>query len=94
MIDKVRNLLEASKKMIHLHLCEQEGIACGQPTFEQWTKAVDALTTAADAIQAIIDEAEKPSHKVNIDEGTGIVTFSKPDEAEKPSTCGSRQRQH
>jgi hypothetical protein len=35
---KLRTALE---RLHHLHLCEQEGIAVGQPTFEQWTEAVD-----------------------------------------------------
>jgi len=34
-------LLEALKKLVHLHGCEQEGIGSGQPTPEQWYKAVE-----------------------------------------------------
>ena len=29
------------KQLVHLHLCEQEGISSGQPTPTQWFKAVD-----------------------------------------------------
>ena len=44
------NLLKASKEILHLHLCEQEGMVSGQPTPEQWLKAVDEL---AEAIQEV-----------------------------------------
>jgi len=35
------SLIEAAKKLVHLHLCEQEAI--DMPTAEQWEGAVDAL---------------------------------------------------
>jgi hypothetical protein len=34
-------LLEALKELVHLHGCEQEGLLSGQPTPEQWYKAVE-----------------------------------------------------
>jgi len=41
-VKKQRNdLLNALKELVHLHGCEQEGLLSGQPTPEQWFKAVD-----------------------------------------------------
>ena len=34
------DLLNALKELVHLHGCEQEGLLSGQPTSEQWYKAV------------------------------------------------------
>ena len=34
-------LREALKELVHLHGCEQEGLLSGQPTPEQWYKAVE-----------------------------------------------------
>lgn len=39
-------LLEALKGLVYLHMCEQEGIGSGQPTFEQWIKAVEKVRLA------------------------------------------------
>jgi hypothetical protein len=39
-------VLGALKKLVHLHMCEQEGIASGMPTKEQWFEAVDEATKA------------------------------------------------
>ncbi len=39
-------LLEALKELIHLHGCEQEGLLSGQPTPEQWYKAVEKAERA------------------------------------------------
>lgn len=39
-------MLEALKELVHLHGCEQEGIGSGQPTFEQWIKAVEKAEQA------------------------------------------------
>ena len=39
-------LLEALKNLVHLHLCEQEGISSGMPTREQWLEAVDKASKA------------------------------------------------
>ena len=33
-------LLKLLKELVHLHMCEQEGLLSGQPTPEQWYKAV------------------------------------------------------
>lgn len=34
-------LLEALQQLLHLHLCEQEGLSSGQPTFKDWMEAYD-----------------------------------------------------
>lgn len=39
-------LREAAEQLLHLHMCEQEGLSSGQPTREQWLKAVDNLSAA------------------------------------------------
>lgn len=39
-------LLEVLKQLVHLHMCEQEGIASGMPTANQWLKAVDEAAKA------------------------------------------------
>ncbi|MGV8136514.1 MAG: hypothetical protein AB2L20_14995 [Mangrovibacterium sp.] len=44
------DLLSAAEEIARLHACEQEGIASGQPTPEQWYQAVNNLN---DAIQKI-----------------------------------------
>ena len=43
---KAKELVEASKEILHLHLCEQEGLSSGQPTRNQWLEAVDNLSQA------------------------------------------------
>ena len=47
---EVRNeskpLYIAASQILHLHLCEQEGIGSGQPTPKQWLDAVDKLSKA------------------------------------------------
>ena len=35
------NIIEAFDRLLHLHCCEQEGIQSGQPTPEEWFKAVE-----------------------------------------------------
>lgn len=47
------NLLEALQGLIHLHLCEQEGLTEGQPTYKQWVEAVKKGESA-------IEKALKP----------------------------------
>ena len=42
--DRMIKLKEAANELIHLHLCEQEGIVSGQPTSKQWLEAVDKLS--------------------------------------------------
>jgi hypothetical protein len=44
--DEVNKLVEAAKELLHLHLCEQEGIGSGQPTRIQWLTAVDNISEA------------------------------------------------
>jgi len=39
----MKELLKAVDRMIHLHMCEQEGIDVGQPSPDDWYKAVDNL---------------------------------------------------
>jgi hypothetical protein len=39
-------LLTALKQLVHLHGCEQEGLLSGQPTPEQWYKAVEQAEAA------------------------------------------------
>ena len=43
---EAEKLRKAAEHILHLHLCEQEGISSGQPTREQWLKAVDNLSEA------------------------------------------------
>ena len=42
-IDKIKHLL-------HLHACEQEGLSSGQPTPQDWIKAVDEANEAIDRL--------------------------------------------
>lgn len=44
--NKSKELWIAAKQIVHLHLCEQEGIGSGQPTPKQWLDAVDKLYKA------------------------------------------------
>jgi hypothetical protein len=44
-------LIQAARHLLHLHACEQEGLSAGQPTPEQWTEAVNALSDAVKARQ-------------------------------------------
>lgn len=41
---KAKKLLDAAKELIHLHMCEQEGLLSGKPTVQQWLTAVDNLS--------------------------------------------------
>jgi hypothetical protein len=45
-IEKSNLLFEASSEILHLHLCEQEGLSSGMPTREQWIEAVNKLSEA------------------------------------------------
>lgn len=38
--------LDKIKHLLHLHACEQEGISSGQPTPQEWSKAVDEANEA------------------------------------------------
>lgn len=40
------DLLAALQQLTFLHACEQEGIASGQPTAEQWYRAVEEANLA------------------------------------------------
>lgn len=44
-------LLWAAEKILHLHLCEQEGIGAGQPSPTDWLNAVDALSDAINNVK-------------------------------------------
>lgn len=48
--NEIYELIEAARQLIHLHSCEQEGIASGQPTPAQWLQAVDNLSNAINYI--------------------------------------------
>jgi hypothetical protein len=39
--DMTKELVEALERLVHLHMCEQEGIVSGQPTRNEWLEAVD-----------------------------------------------------
>jgi len=43
---EIERLRQPAAELLHLHLCEQEGIVSGQPTPKQWLKAVDELAKA------------------------------------------------
>lgn len=45
LIASAPDLLNALKQLVHLHMCEQEGIQSGMPTAKQWLKAVDEAAT-------------------------------------------------
>ena len=40
----VEGLLNAAGEILHLHLCEQEGLSSGQPSPKQWIEAVNKLS--------------------------------------------------
>lgn len=44
-------LLGAAEKILHLHLCEQEGIGAGQPSPTDWLNAVGALSDAINNVK-------------------------------------------
>lgn len=43
---KESDLVITAKELLHLHLCEQEGMLSGKPTRQQWLEAVDKLSEA------------------------------------------------
>ena len=55
--------LKAVDQLIHLHMCEQEGIDSGMPTSEQWQKAVDDLGEEREKLR----KNEKISEKIESD---------------------------
>ena len=48
----MKRIIESFDYLLHLHNCEMEGIESGQPTPEQWFKAVE------DAEKALINLKE------------------------------------
>jgi len=52
MMQNMGKIIKAFDYLLHLHNCEQEGIESGQPTPEQWYKAVE------DAEKALIELKE------------------------------------
>ena len=50
-IDKIKHLL-------HLHACEQEGLSSGQPTPQDWIKAVDEANEAIDRLDSATSKGE------------------------------------
>ncbi len=54
--DASSDLLTALTELVWLHLCEQEGLAPGAPTPEQWIAAVDKATLAIKKAEGKIDD--------------------------------------
>lgn len=48
---EIQKLRKASEEILHLHLCEQEGLSSGQPTPKQWIEAVNKLSEALNNIK-------------------------------------------
>jgi len=46
LISAAPDLLASLQHLVHLHMCEQEGISSGQPTATQWFEAVDQASAA------------------------------------------------
>ena len=51
-------LLKALSILLHLHYCEQEGIGAGQPTPEQWFKAVEYAEGVVQKAEAAIKNTD------------------------------------
>lgn len=51
--NKQEGLKEAAEKLLHLHLCEQEGLLSGKPTPKQWIEAVNKLSDALNSKQEV-----------------------------------------
>lgn len=51
------SLLDAAKQILHLHMCEQEGLSSGQPTRTQWLEAVDNLSDAITAEEDMVQRS-------------------------------------
>jgi len=69
---------EALQNLVHLHMCEQEGIESGQPTSEQWFKAVE------DAEEALRKEQEQGDMTEDEFDNKTECLFNKPT-TEQPS---------
>jgi hypothetical protein len=68
----VAGLVSAAENLLHLHLCEQEGLQSGQPTREQWLKAVDDISEAIshfkegkDGLKEFNEWLDEPSQPLN-----------------------------
>jgi hypothetical protein len=44
---------QALERLVHLHLCEQEGLSSGQPTPEMWMEAVNQASEALQTAQSL-----------------------------------------
>ena len=44
-------MYEALSQLVHLHLCEQEGISSGMPTSEQWMEAVNKACDVLEKVE-------------------------------------------
>jgi hypothetical protein len=44
---------QALERLVHLHLCEQEGLSSGQPTPEMWMEAVNQASEALQSAQSL-----------------------------------------
>jgi hypothetical protein len=58
--EAINKLVEASERMMFLHMCEQEGITCGMPKPSDWLAAVDYLGQALEPFRkAGLDETKE-----------------------------------
>lgn len=48
-------VVTALKDLVHLHLCEQEGLSSGAPTPKQWLESVDKAVEALNKIGELND---------------------------------------
>ncbi len=46
LISSAPDLLEALQELVHLHMCEQEGMCSGLPSADQWYKAIEKASKA------------------------------------------------
>jgi len=54
--------IEKIEHLIHLHVCEQEGISSGQPTPKDWMKAVDEAHEAVTELKPSCRDIEIKNH--------------------------------
>lgn len=45
--------------LVHLHMCEQEGIASGMPSPDEWIKAVDKAAEACQMINVSLNKINR-----------------------------------
>lgn len=55
---KIEEAIEKIKHLLHLHACEQEGLASGQPTAQEWLKAVDEANEAVTELEGQISDTK------------------------------------